>query len=357
MKAYVGFLLFVGYCLSVCTAPVLADELADIRALAADKEFEQALLRLEQLLDEQPEHVEARLFEGVILTRHGKVNEAIAAFQTLSVEFPELPEPHNNLAVLYASEQRYDDARMSLLRALELQPRYDTAYENLGDVYAKLAAIAYDRAFQLNRTNQRAQEKSRQLTGALALDDTAVTQSGPEESTAVESTTAPASDQPEVGVANADSELNTRFYCYTAGTIIEDEKLAQVSAWLDEHGANASRRSAFEQVHIGYRVFLPPLESGAAAQVQIAQMRNEGIKDINRMSGNGIALGVYGTRDAADRRSSQLEAMGYKPEIEQRTREQPVWYVEANAPAPLDETAFRAQFPDTTFSGASCPKP
>lgn len=66
--------------------------------------------------------------------------------------YPELPEPYNNLAALYAKHGRYDDARSALVTATHANPNYGLAYENLGDLYLRLAAESYKRAQSLGRT-------------------------------------------------------------------------------------------------------------------------------------------------------------------------------------------------------------
>ncbi len=58
-------------------------------------------------------------------------------FTKLSEDYPELPEPYNNLAVLYAQQKQYDKARTALEMAIRTHPSYAIAYENLGDIYAK----------------------------------------------------------------------------------------------------------------------------------------------------------------------------------------------------------------------------
>jgi tetratricopeptide (TPR) repeat protein len=80
-------------------------------------------------------------------------------FTALTDDYPELPEPYNNLAVLYASQGQYDKARKALEMAIRTHPSYAIAHENLGDVYAKMASEAYDKALQLDRGNAAAQTK------------------------------------------------------------------------------------------------------------------------------------------------------------------------------------------------------
>jgi tetratricopeptide (TPR) repeat protein len=55
-------------------------------------------------------------------------------------DYPELPEPYNNVAVLYAGQSQFDKARAALEMAIRTNPSYATAHENLGDVYARWPA-------------------------------------------------------------------------------------------------------------------------------------------------------------------------------------------------------------------------
>jgi ketosteroid isomerase-like protein len=61
--------------------------------------------------------------------------------------------------VLYADQGQFDKARKSLETAIKTHPSYATAHENLGDIYARMASEAYDKALQLDTSNTRAQGK------------------------------------------------------------------------------------------------------------------------------------------------------------------------------------------------------
>src|SRR5687768_13565240 len=100
-----------------------------------------------------------RFQKELILTEQNRTADAIRIFSALSEEYPELPEPYNNLAVLYASQGHYDKAKTALEMAIRTHPSYATAHENLGDIYAKMASQAYDKALQLDKSNTTAQTK------------------------------------------------------------------------------------------------------------------------------------------------------------------------------------------------------
>ena len=136
-----------------------ADEIQDINALFKKGQHEQALERVDAYLKDKPKDAQARFLKGLILTEQGKATDAISLFSSLTEDYPELPEPYNNLAVLYAGQGQYDKARIALEMAIRTHPSYATAHENLGDIYAKMASQAYDRALQLDSSNASTQTK------------------------------------------------------------------------------------------------------------------------------------------------------------------------------------------------------
>jgi tetratricopeptide (TPR) repeat protein len=136
-----------------------ADELQDINKLFKQGKQDQALVRINSYLSSKPKDAQARFLKGLILTEQDKNSEAIKVFSELTEDFPELPEPYNNLAVLYAGQGQYDKARVALEMAIRTHPSYATAHENLGDIYAKMASQAYDRALQLDHANTSTQTK------------------------------------------------------------------------------------------------------------------------------------------------------------------------------------------------------
>jgi hypothetical protein len=136
-----------------------ADPLQDANSLFRQGQFDRAMERVNSYLASRPKDARGRFLKGVILSEQNKPNEAIKVFTELSQDYPELPEPYNNLAVLYASQGAYDKAKSALETAIRTHPSYATAHENLGDIYAKMASQAYDKALQLDRSNQAAQSK------------------------------------------------------------------------------------------------------------------------------------------------------------------------------------------------------
>lgn len=134
-------------------APALADDSADVLKLLNASRHAEALTRVDAAIASKPRDAQLRFLKGVILSETNKPAEAIAIFTRLTEEFPQLPEPWNNLAVLYAGQGQYDKARAALEKSIRTNPSYATAYENLGDIHAKLASLAYARALQVDAGN------------------------------------------------------------------------------------------------------------------------------------------------------------------------------------------------------------
>jgi ketosteroid isomerase-like protein len=118
-----------------------------------------ALEKINAYLATNPKDAQGRFLKGLILTELGRNPDAIKVFTELTEDYPELPEPYNNLAVLYAAQADYERAKQSLEMAIRTHPSYATAHENLGDIYAKMASQAYDKAMQLDKSNVSAQTK------------------------------------------------------------------------------------------------------------------------------------------------------------------------------------------------------
>ncbi len=118
-----------------------------------------ALEKVNGFLTANPKDAQGRFLKGLILTELNRFPDAIKVFSGLTEDFPELPEPYNNLAVLYAAQADYERAKNSLEMAIRTHPSYATAHENLGDIYAKMASQAYDKALQLDKSNTSAQTK------------------------------------------------------------------------------------------------------------------------------------------------------------------------------------------------------
>lgn len=133
--------------------PARADDVGEVQQLLKSGNPAEALKRADQFLARQPRDAQMRFLKGVALAEQDRAADATGVFLKITEDYPELPEPYNNLAVLYANQGQYDKARTALEMAIRTNPSYATAYENLGDVYARLASQAYAKALQVDSGN------------------------------------------------------------------------------------------------------------------------------------------------------------------------------------------------------------
>lgn len=130
-----------------------AAEHDEVDRLTQAGKLDEATAKADRYLASNPRDPQMRFLKGVIQIDAGKRPEAIAIFTQLTQDAPELPEPYNNLAVLYAAQGQFDKAQSTLESAIRTNPSYATAQENLGDLYARRATEAYSKAMQLDQGN------------------------------------------------------------------------------------------------------------------------------------------------------------------------------------------------------------
>jgi tetratricopeptide (TPR) repeat protein len=129
------------------------DGTPQIDASIAARNWNAALTELDARIAAKPRDAQAKFKRGTVLAHLGRDDDAIRQFIELTEAYPELPEPYNNLAALYAKHGRYEEARAALETAVTANPAFGLAYENLGDLYLLLANEAYKRARTLGPTS------------------------------------------------------------------------------------------------------------------------------------------------------------------------------------------------------------
>jgi len=152
--------------------PAVADETPAVDTAITQHDWAAALTGLDARIKSNPRDVQAKFKRATVLARLGRDDDAIAAFRELTQQYPELPEPYNNLAALLAKQGRLDEARVALETATRANPSYALAFENLGDLYLRLADASYRRALALGTasgpTRQRLDDLQKIVTPAAA---------------------------------------------------------------------------------------------------------------------------------------------------------------------------------------------
>jgi Flp pilus assembly protein TadD len=139
--------------------PGLTPDLAEATRMIREGQYASARVKIDAALAANAKNPQARFLRGVVQADQDQADEAVATFQALTEDFPELPEPYNNLAVIWAQRGQYEKARTALESAIASHPDYAIAHENLGDIYSRLAGAEYDRAAALDKTSKSAQAK------------------------------------------------------------------------------------------------------------------------------------------------------------------------------------------------------
>ena len=130
-----------------------------INKLIEDKNYEQAQIEINALLKSDSDNPQLLFINGVLLSENNKVDEAIKVFESLTKTHPNLPEPYNNLAVLYAQQGDFPKAKHALEQSIKTHPSYATAHINLGDLYTRMASESYNQALQIDGSNKSAKTK------------------------------------------------------------------------------------------------------------------------------------------------------------------------------------------------------
>jgi|GEM_PF-539480 tetratricopeptide (TPR) repeat protein len=111
------------------------------------------------------EDVQLMFLHARALAATGRENEAEQIYRDMTITYPELPEPWNNLASIYIKQKQLDRAQDALSMALSAFPEYDLARYNLGQVQLMQAYESFSQAGQSGIADaaQKAQDVQRIL--------------------------------------------------------------------------------------------------------------------------------------------------------------------------------------------------
>ena len=166
-------LLLTGCLLAALFAsrPAFADLVSDVHGLLAKGDLVAALRVADAAVQSNPRDAQPRFLRAVVLMDLQRFDDALAAFTQLSQEYPELPEPFNNIALLQVRAGRLELARQALETALRNDPGHRAARRNLGEVHLMLAVQAWQQAASgapLDPRLQRKLDAARALIGGAA---------------------------------------------------------------------------------------------------------------------------------------------------------------------------------------------
>ena len=315
----VNFFLAIGLICCLFTSVNYAD-INTAKSLFENGRIDSALIELDKIISEKPDSAEARFLKGVALQALDRNDEAIDVYTSLAKDFPELPEPYNNLAVLFAEKSEFDKAEDALRAAIKTNKSYATAYENLGDIYAQRASIAYNDALNLSPTNRNAVEVKLSMIDNILLPPAART-------TLQAQVNNPVAATPRSQVVNTESNSSIPFSTPPSEvrsavlTWAEDWSSRNVDAYINHYAAsfrpaNGSSRSAWAK----YRA--ERLQAPSFVIVNISQLQS-------RTNSDGSVTAVF---------VQDYQSDGYKDTVKKTlelVNTQGSWKIQSEASTPL----------------------
>ncbi len=279
--------------MSLMLSAAHASQHGDVSQLIRSGKLSEAMAQADQFLASNPKDLQMRFLKGVIQRDTGRVDEAIDTFVRLTEEYPEQPEPYNNVAVLYASQNRFDRAVVALEMAIRSNPNYATAHENLGDVYAKLASQAYAKSLQIDSSNPSVAPKLARLRDVFGASGVKSAKPAP-----LASASASAKPVPVITATPADAgtvkEVETAVQAWASAWAAKD-----VAAYLASYGAD----------------FVPPNKQGRSDWERERQQRIGSKSSISVQLAN-LSVAVNGNRAFArfrqDYKADKLEVSDRK---------------------------------------------
>lgn len=152
----------------LCALPAGAQDFDAAQALWLQGQKTQALQTVQAALLLNPNDAKLRFAQAVMQMELGQASQAEAGLLALTQDYPDLADPFNNLAVLYAARGELDMAHAALEQAVRLQPEHAQAQENLGDVLLRMAARAYGLALKHGSGDTSALQLKRSRLQSLA---------------------------------------------------------------------------------------------------------------------------------------------------------------------------------------------
>lgn len=151
--------------------------------------------------------------------------------------------------------------------------------------------------------------------------------------------------------------------CYTAGPFVTAREAADVADKLKPLGIEVRQRVSESNELSAYWVYLPPFQSRERAQEATRELARRGVKDYFVVSAagkeNAVSLGVFSTREAAERRRNEIAKLGYAPALDERYHTRFEYWLDyslSSSATPSDAVlaVLQQEWPDARVSPRSC---
>jgi hypothetical protein len=145
--------------------------------------------------------------------------------------------------------------------------------------------------------------------------------------------TAPAiATAPATGIPAVASPING-LACVSYGPFPSADAAGQGMSRLKVAGLAVSQRTMPGKAKLGYWVFLPPFGSKREADGASQMLKKRGVKDIyvvtDEANRNAVSLGVFSQKDGAIQREREIRKLGLKPQMAERFRDEPRYWLDA----------------------------
>ncbi len=154
MPRFIAFLILL-----YAAFPAYSNSISQLQQALDSRHYDQAATLGLTLLRQQPQNVQAKFLTALAFQLNGQQKIAARQYQELIKLAPKLPEPRNNLAMIYMNEGKYDQAIDLLVATLNTHPAYATAWKNLKKLYQGLASEAYRKALSKEKNPRSVMDK------------------------------------------------------------------------------------------------------------------------------------------------------------------------------------------------------
>ena len=110
------------------SSPVLSNSIQQLESELNQHDYNRAAQTGLAILRQQPENIQAQFLTAVAFQNNKQPDIAQRYYQQIIRSHPELPEPRNNLAMIYMDQEQYDLAIDQLIASLKTNPAYATAW-------------------------------------------------------------------------------------------------------------------------------------------------------------------------------------------------------------------------------------
>ena len=230
MKPY----LIILCCLLVSTAALSADSM---QQLIVQKQYAKAIQSGEQTLRQTPTDANTRFLTAYAYQMTGKTDKAIKMYEDLIRDEPQLPEPRNNLAMIFLEQGDYDHASQLLVSAINTRISYAIAYANLSQVYKGIASEAYRRAIsQSSETDKYTHDI--ELTAITWLDSSSTDASTQVASLSTTKVILPVAIVKKAPVAETDDATPSLVNVANLDTLMIEKVISWANAWSNKNFDN-----------------------------------------------------------------------------------------------------------------------